>query len=331
MESDFYIDEPCVAFFFCGEVGWFLQRTQGYYRYLKLNEYQDRKFILMANIQFHVFVNDFVAYTIDLPQEFYDLGLETDGYEAPYPDSPPGSLTPPDVYAALIEYFRNFYNVEKAIEIWTPRGCETKWINFQPQTFTRYRTDTVIESERPIITVFPRGRSRAPQRNVPEFVWKETVDRLRQDFTVVLCGTPSGASLVDYDADNVINTINYVGDDKMDKTIEYICNSVCTISSQSGPTHISLFCECPSYIIGHERERHTENENRFSTPTSFRTVPDYRAIDADTILNDVTTFIEKLKKAGWSTPVDMYKREIDSVIESDIEEMNELLDIKESE
>jgi hypothetical protein len=292
--KDIYIDEPVVASFFVGELGWFLQRWNGYLRYLKHDVYPDHKFIVMMNLDYHVFINDFVTYTIDLPKEFYDLHLETDCYEAPLSNSPPGSFTPTDVWASLITYFRNFYNVEEAEEVWTPRGYNL-WVDKRPQLFQRYAS-APIKTKRPLIIVFPRGRARAAQRNVPEFIWRELVDKLKKDYTVVLGGTPSGSFLADYKDKQVINLINYTGEDKMEQVIGFLNSAVMSVSSQSGPTHISLMSGCPSYIIGHEKERHAVVENRLSVPVSFRYLEDYRAIDADTILSDIKGFESVLTK-----------------------------------
>ncbi len=297
MADDFYLDEPCVVSFHIGELGWLLQRGVSRLRYLKFHKYQDRKFIIFMNPAFHVFVQDFIYVTIDLPEWFYELNLEKDCYESPLPDSPPGSLTPPDVYARLIEYFRQFYNKDKAIELWPPRGCNPI-IDKRVQIFTRYTSDTLEQTDKPIISVFPRHRKRASNRNVPSFVWKELVDKLVEDFIVVLGGTPDGACLTDYDHPNVINLIRYDGSDKMERIIHYLNNSVCSISSQSGLTHVSLLSGCPTYIIGHEKRRHAEDENRLGVPVSFRYVYDYRAIDADTILHDVANFLDVLNKQG---------------------------------
>ena len=287
-----YIDDDCVVSFFVGEFGWFLQYWQARLRYLKFQEYPNHKFIVMMNQQYHPIVADFVYITIDLPDEFYALKLETDCYEAPTPHSPPGSFTPPNVYADLINYVRSFYNNEKAIEIWTPRGCDNH-ISQRPQTFCKYSSD-LKEDKHPIIVVFPRARDRAANRNVPEFVWKEVVDILQKQFTVVLAGTPSGACLQDYTGDKIVNLINYNEPDKLDQVIHYISNASLTLSSQSGPTHLSLLCDTPSYIIGHEKQRHSVDENRFQTATAFRNITDYRAIDAITILKDVEGFINQL-------------------------------------
>lgn len=295
--DNFYIDEDCVVSFWVGEFGWWLQYWQGYLRYLKQKIYPDHKFIVFCSPHLHVFVNDFVYATVDLPDWFKEAGFESDCYEAVIPESPSGSLMPPDAYAAFIADIRRNYNNEKAIEIWPPRGCNF-WINNQLQVFCQYKTDKK-HSDKHIVVVFPRARARAAVRNIPEFVWYGVVEALRQHFTVVLAGTPSGACLVDYEEENVINLINYNEQDKSEKIITWLNSAICSISSQSGGTHMSLLSNCPSYIIGHERQRHTEDLNRLKTATSFRNLVDYRAIDSQTILDDVATFINRLNEAGW--------------------------------
>jgi hypothetical protein len=304
-----------VAYFI--EHNGFLQRWQARLRYLKKETYKDRKFLVFMNPNLHVFINDFVSFTIDWPKEFYDLNLEGDCYEAVLPGSPNGSITHNIVYSDLIKYMRNFYNVDKAIEIFPPRGC-TDVIEFTQQVFVRYTSNEIFNFDRPCITVFPRARSRAVQRNVPAFVWYDFVEKLRQSFTVVLAGTPGGACLADYEAENVINMISYSESDKTEKIISYLNSSVCSVSSQSGGTHISLLTSCPSYIIGHEKQRHAVNENRLSTPVSFRYIPDYRMIDANTMLSDIQDFLSKLPPKEFKTT--------DDVLEDDIKTLNKLIE-----
>ncbi len=297
-KPEIYFDEPVVVSFAAMEIGWFLQYHQSYLRMLKKEKYPDHKFIIFCPLDWFVFVKDFCALGIDLPDWFYDLGLERDCFESPLPESPAGSLTPPKVYSDLIEYFRQFYNVDKAIEVWPPRGCN-QYAKSRLQLFCKYVSEP-IENDRPFITIFPRHRERAASRNVPTSVWLGVVENLKQVFTVVLAGTSNGACLGDYKDNNVINLINYEEEDKTDKVIQYLNSSVCSISSQSGGTHISLLSGCPSYIIGHEEHRHTKELNRLDTPTTFRSVPgDYRAISADMILNDVSNFLSTLRKSGY--------------------------------
>ena len=306
MEQKLYVDEPCVVSFFVGEMGWFLQRWQAFLRYLKHEVYKEHKFLLMTHMQYHPFVHDFITYTVDLPKEFLNLKLETDCYEAPLPKSPPGSHTPPEIWAALIKYIRNYYNVEEAEEIWTPRGVNF-WVDKRPQIFKKYVIGPEIKSDKPIIVVLPRYRMRASQRNVPPFVWKEIVDILKRNCLVVLGGTPNGTCLADYEGENVINLIRYNGDDKLEKIINYLNCAECSVSSQSGLTHVSLLSGCPSYIIGHENQRHSSTENRLGVPVSFRYVTDYRAIDARTIAEDLQNFLNILGKMKTSTGDQLFR------------------------
>lgn len=235
------------------------------------------------------------------------------------PNLPAGSLTPPEVYADLIRYMRNFYNLNKAVEIFPPRGC-TDYIDYTQQIFVKYTSNETFTFDKPCITIFPRARSRAAQRNVPKFVWLELVEKLRHSVKVILAGTPNGACLADYEAENVINMINYNGEDKTEKIIAYLNSSDLSISSQSGGTHISLLAGCPSYIIGHEKQRHAVKENRLGTPVSFRYIPDYRMIDADTIIKDISDFANKLPKKE--------EKKYEQVLEEDIETFNNIVEAK---
>jgi len=302
-KPDLYFDEPTVVSFAISEFGWFLQYMQGYLRYLKHKVYPNHKFILFSSTQYHVLVKDFISHTIQLPPWFGELGLEPDCYESVLPGSPPGSLTPPDVYASLLQYFRQFYDTSKAVEIWPPRGYSTFLMN-KPQVFTRYSsTENIREQfDKPIIVVFPRARARAPQRNIPEYIWREFVLRLSQNRIVVTAGIPGGACLEDLEGKNIINMIKYEGEDKLDKIMEYLCNAELCVSSQSGPTHLSLLCACPSYIIGHEEQRHCVKENRLKTFCTFRYVQDYRCTDSDTMLNDMDEFIARLRLEQINRP-----------------------------
>ena len=292
-------DQKVVISMFCGELGWFLQRYQAHLRYLKRHIYQDWNFIIMCNEHLHIFVDDFVSYTFSFPEWFYNLGLDCDGYEAVEPNSPPGSMTPPAVYQNLTLLLKEICGYCKEYELLLPpRGCNAI-LDTRPQMFFKFDLNERIKTDKPIIVVFPRARTRASNRNVPEFVWKEVVSKLSETFTIVLAGTPSGACLKDLQGKDIINLINYNEIDKTELIIKYLNNAICSVSSQSGGTHISLLSGCNSYIIGHEKERHVVRENRLDVPTSFRVLYDYRAIDAQTILKDLREFIKALFDSNW--------------------------------
>lgn len=296
-------DKKIVISMFFGEFGWELQRFQGHLRYLKHNVYTDWDFVVMIRPHMHIFYDDFITYSLDFPEWFYNLDLDCDGYEAVLPNSKPGSMTPPEVYQNIVLLLKNICGYCKEYELLLPpRGC-SMILETRPQMFFKFDLGKKIKPENPIVVVFPRARSRASNRNVPEYVWAETVLELSKSFTVVLAGTPSGACLGDMQGNNIINLINYNEIDKTEKIMTYLNNSILSVSSQSGGTHFSLLSGCPSYIIGHEKDRHTVKENRLVTPTSFRVVADYRAIDAQTILGDLKGFIAALMKSGWFSEI----------------------------
>lgn len=297
--KEVFRDRKILISFFIGELGWFLQRYQAHLRYLKREVYKDWDFVIICNKNFHIFVDDFASFTLDLPEWFYNLGLDQDSYEAVLPGSTPGSLTPPAVYQNLLLMMHDFCKYAKKYEIaLSPRSCNTI-IDSRLQIFCKFIYGEKIESDKPIIVVFPRARTRARHRNVPEYVWDKLVRELIKNFTVVLAGTRSGACLADMYGDDIINLIDYDYDDKTGQVIRYLNNAVCSISSQSGGTHISLLSGTPSYIIGHERQRHTHYENRLEAPTSFRFVTDYRAIDEEVIVADLKQFIKALFDSDW--------------------------------
>ena len=280
-----------------GELGWFLQYYQPHMRFSKFNKYKDYEFVIVTDMNKHPFIEDFVSFTIGMPDWFYDLGLDRDCNEAVLPNSEPGSLTPPNVYSSLILFMKELCSECEEYEMLMPlRGCSFL-NNFQGKTYCKYNKVKGIRSDRPIIVVMPRKRVRAPNRNVPEFIWYELVEKLKETFLVIIAGSPSGACLQNYESENVVNIINVK--DNIELTLKYLKSAVCSVSSQSGGTHISLLAVCPTYIIGHEKDRHTVELNRFNTPTSFRHVLDYRAIDADTIVLDLQQFITALMHEGW--------------------------------
>jgi hypothetical protein len=294
-------DEKIFVSFFCGEFGWGIQEFFGHLRFLKKEKYPDYKFILFMDMSVSCLVSDFAYLMLPLPEFVYSDRFDRDCYELVEKGSPAGSLTPPDIYSDIIEYIRQFYDYtsENTVEFFTPRGCN-HIIDNMPQIFSMYKSDLqIVNFNKPIICIFPRNRERASNRNVPVYVWKEVVDRLKEDFLIVLGGTPNGACLADYpESNDVINLISYNGEDKLEKIIAYLNNSVCSISSQSFLTSVSMLSGCNSYIIGHERERHISHYNRGNVPCSFRYVTDYRAIDADTIMSDIAAFLYELEKAG---------------------------------
>ena len=186
--------------------------------------------------------------------------------------------------------------------------------------FCNFESTKTVISELPIITVLPRKRKRASQRNVPESVWEQVVQELRKDFLVVIAGTPNGSALRWMSGRNIVNLID--SENRTDEVIRYLCQSVLAVSSQGGGTHIALFAgDVPVYIIGHEKERHCNFYNRMGKATSFRYVTDYRCISSDIILDDIRSFLGELEKANYVTSGPTFEY----VLQKDIRSMTSLM------
>jgi hypothetical protein len=89
------------------------------------------------------------------------------------------------------------------------------------------------------------------------------------------------------------------GVDGLDVLIALMHRAKMSVTSQSGPTLISLLCETPSYIVGHERDRHATNENYLNAATMFRTVPYgvYAGVTPEMVIHDVLSFHNALTQA----------------------------------
>lgn len=291
---------------FIGELGWCVSRWHGYCRMLKLNQFKNIKCIA-SDYDWRYPLYEFIDEFIPLPQWFTDLNLEQDCYEAVPTNSAPGSLTQADVYVELLNYYKQFYNEETTLTIRTPRGvnmyvqwhCQQMWKILEASEEAKKYVDSLLyNTVGDVITVMPRKRKRSPDRNVPEAVWEDVVDRISKRHTVIICGTKNGSALVNMRGRNIINLINRGGVDSLDILIECLHRSLLSLSSQSGPTHISLLSGCNSYVIGHEKRRHSIDENWMQTPCMFREVPNmiYGGMTADMIVSDINNFIGNLKE-----------------------------------
>jgi hypothetical protein len=291
-----------------GELGWACSRWHAYARFRRFTEFGHcRSIAADYDWRFPLYA-DFIDEFLPLPDWFTQLGLEQDCYEAVQPDAGPGAITPYEVYANLVAHFRQFYNPETTWTIRPPRG-----VNFFIQRFAKQMWKTLLPTDEAfqyvdslltnvnydVIVLSARGRTRAANRNVPENVWNTVVDRLTKDFTVVITGTPGGSLLANKMGGNIINMIPITGPQGLDILIALLHRASFSVTSQSGPTLISLLCETPSYIIGHEGYRHSTAENWLKAPAMFREVPNhiYAAIEPEQIIEDIYNFHASVKHA----------------------------------
>ena len=132
--------------------------------------------------------------------------------------------------------------------------------------------DIVNNKPRYVEDCYPEG---LPTRNWPRSHWndlfKMLYSRFGKQFTFAIGGTKGGNCLLEAAQSNndVIDLTEFDIDQSLDITIAMLNRAFLSISSQSGPTHLSVQCGCPSFVYGHEQERHTQTDNPLRTDIVF--------------------------------------------------------------
>lgn len=123
------------------------------------------------------------------------------------------------------------------------------------------------------ILVFPRARM-APgykNRNLPWDFYHNLIYSLCENFehyTIRSVGVPEGAWSINYNS-----RINYINSVKPENTIQDVIdfcqNAVAAVGAQSAPPKLALLQGVPTFMIGHQKGRHTIGENWMQTPAGF--------------------------------------------------------------
>lgn len=124
------------------------------------------------------------------------------------------------------------------------------------------------------ILVFPRWRN-AVARNIPKVFYITLIDLLCdkfQDCIIRTIGVSNGA----YDIYEVKkeNYTNIVGENSgLQDFIDRCQVAVAAVGSQSAPPKISLLQGVPTFMVGHERDRHVSRDNWIDTKVGFYEIP----------------------------------------------------------
>jgi len=120
------------------------------------------------------------------------------------------------------------------------------------------------------ILLFPRWRN-SVARNIPKSFYVMLIDTLCDKFQECVIRT-IGASNGAYDI-NEIRKRNYVNQVRENANLQYFIDrcqiAMAAVGGQSAPPKISLLQGVPTYMIGHERDRHMKEENWINTKAGF--------------------------------------------------------------
>ena len=149
------------------------------------------------------------------------------------------------------------------------------------------------------ILVLPRcrNRKRTCKRNLPEHFYIEMINVLCEKFPnhiIRTIGVPLGAySINGIKRDNYINNVREGMN--LQELIDRCQVALLAVGSQSAPPKITLLQGVPTFMIGHQRQRHTNAENWMSTKVGFHDVVRgrYNSINVTDCIKEIISFAEE--------------------------------------
>jgi len=138
---------------------------------------------------------------------------------------------------------------------------------------------------------------RTTMRNLSQKFYAKTIKALCirfPDYTIRAIGIPSGSYSI-----SGINRANYVNDVRQDADLQSLIDrcqiAVAAVGSQSAPPKIALLQGVPTFMIGHQRERHMGPDNWMSTKVEFYDVSKkhYSGIDGTDCRNKIIAFVRE--------------------------------------
>ena len=281
---------------FMGEFGWELSHWAPHVRWLR-NQYQGKQIIVSSYSGRQPLYQGVANEFWPLPDWFVSKKYDCDCFEALSQDNHYEKLV--TFYGD--ELGRRFAG-KNVLWTKTPRGFnkilrkmnQVIYQKLQASIGAEKIVDELIlkNGNKPIIIFFARNINRKmfldivnnknayvedhypdglPTRNWPKSYWydlfKAIYNRFGKQFTIAIGGTKDGNCLLEAAQiyDDVIDLTEFDVNQSLDITIAMLNRAFLSISSQGGPTHLSVQCGCKSFIYGHEEERHTQTDNPLQT------------------------------------------------------------------
>jgi len=155
------------------------------------------------------------------------------------------------------------------------------------------------------ILVFPRFRDAPPfcLKNLPKAFYTSLVTRLCTEFpeyTIRTMGTKEGAHNITYEPDALgvakSNYINHIGKTPtIQALIDRFQCAIGAVGSQSAPPKFALLHDVPTFMIGHSKQRHQEEENWGKAKCGFWETGDYNNFYDEKCIDAIVEFFKGVK------------------------------------
>lgn len=206
----------------------------------------------------------------------------------------------PPVKEKLWEYFQEILPFGYVLSSDFSFNCSSKFFISKKLIYEPHEYSRKLDGRKKIL-IFPRFRDYPPfkARNLPKLFYIKLIKTLCDEFPyyeIKTIGLNSGS----YDI-NEIKKNNYTNGIKkkadLQKLIDECQLAVAAIGSQSALPKIALLQKVHTFMIGHDKERHTERENWLNTRAGFYAIPtkSYHKFDFDACINNISSFMNKDK------------------------------------
>jgi len=274
-----------LAYIDIGELGWSLYLS-AHIRWLKNNT--NSSVAIITYPARRCLYEELADIIIDVPEDFYKLFDIKDQNCF-------------GLFNVSYEHLKSFFMFHVPLGYRIPSDfiLTCRWFFGDRVEYAPYPYSKKLEGRKEIF-VFPRCRrsKKVHIRNLPEQFYSELVKLLCSEFpniTVRTLGTLGGAYDIKSDKSNYINWIGKT------KTIQELVDlfqvARVTVGSQSAPPKLALLQNIPTFMIGHQRERHIKNENWMGTKVGFFKIEfeDYEDFDNPKCLDEIVRFIKEIE------------------------------------
>lgn len=195
----------------------------------------------------------------------------------------------------LREYFQKMlpsgYMIPEGFNFGGNRGFLLNKIIYKPYTYNKK-----LEGKKKIL-IFPRYRNYPPfsRRNLPELFYVKLIEALCNefhDYEIETIGLTSGSYDIEVDKDNYKNGVKESAD--LQDMINECQLAVVAIGGISSLPRFSLLQKVPTFIIGHQKRRLTEDDNWMKTKVGFYKVAEgsFAKFNFEECINKSVLFIK---------------------------------------
>ncbi len=282
-----------------GEFGWEVARWQGGVRKRVRARGEGRR-IIVGTDQGHGVFYEFADEVWSLPDTVFDY-LRVYGVSRQCDSLAPFGGDQPARTEILRRFAQELRIEGDDIDVIEPcrfAGTDQELQQFETPGFIKNQIDSWLKLRNfdKFICIFPRGRAWLSAKNWDVEHWKKVTKYFIQaGYGVVAMGTPSDSWELGIDSEGYASLIDIDQEIATAMNVEVLRRARLAISSESGGALLSLYCKCPTLIMGHPDRavRCTSDENFFDTAVRYIPSKTY-TFSPDRVIHQAEAMLERI-------------------------------------